>query len=339
MIVLDNATFHRKSKIPALARQKKCTVLFLPAYSPDLNPIEKKWAWLKKTLRKVPQSTGTYAGPDVPFGQDPGSLQSYESLRYPSGYTWMDHVRRAKNPGNAFAVDFAVKDFWNILDDNENLHLRMTQLNDFGLDEVAIARGYPPKLAGNPESLEYVLARRIGRNLDSLFVTVLEPYKHERYISNIEAVPNGVKLTYVNGRVDVIEYMPEDAFISAAIYAPDGELDYRYTNDAVAYTGKVVSFTKELALENAIQVEMDGPVDIDTLAGKYIYVDNDGKQSGAYRIEGASAMGGGAVTLDIGRVSPVRGLKAKNNLDSYIYNIKAGQTFRIPMPAIEEDQP
>jgi hypothetical protein len=53
VIVLDNAAFHRKTVLPGLAQQKNCTVLFLPPYSPDLNPIEKKWAWLKKRLRKI----------------------------------------------------------------------------------------------------------------------------------------------------------------------------------------------------------------------------------------------------------------------------------------------
>jgi len=53
VIVLDNAAFHRKSVIPALAIKKSCQVLFMPPYSPDLNPIEKKWAWLKKRLRKI----------------------------------------------------------------------------------------------------------------------------------------------------------------------------------------------------------------------------------------------------------------------------------------------
>ena len=52
-IVLDNATFHRKSVLPELAKKKNCHVLFLPPYSPDLNPIEKRWARLKKYLRNL----------------------------------------------------------------------------------------------------------------------------------------------------------------------------------------------------------------------------------------------------------------------------------------------
>ena len=51
VIVLDNATFHKKSVLPRLAEQRGCTVLFLPPYSPELNPIEKKWAWIKRKLR------------------------------------------------------------------------------------------------------------------------------------------------------------------------------------------------------------------------------------------------------------------------------------------------
>ncbi len=52
-IVLDNATFHKKSVLPKLVASVGCEILFLPPYSPELNPIEKKWAWLKKTLRKI----------------------------------------------------------------------------------------------------------------------------------------------------------------------------------------------------------------------------------------------------------------------------------------------
>ena len=53
IIILDNAAFHRKSKLYELAEKAECEVLFLPPYSPDLNPIENFWAWLKQRLRKI----------------------------------------------------------------------------------------------------------------------------------------------------------------------------------------------------------------------------------------------------------------------------------------------
>ena len=51
VIVLDNATFHRKAALCRLAKKRKCQMLFLPPYSPDLNPIEKKWSNTKTYLR------------------------------------------------------------------------------------------------------------------------------------------------------------------------------------------------------------------------------------------------------------------------------------------------
>jgi transposase len=51
VIVMDNASFHRKAVLQALAERAGCSVMFLPPYSPDLNPIENFWAWLKRSLR------------------------------------------------------------------------------------------------------------------------------------------------------------------------------------------------------------------------------------------------------------------------------------------------
>ena len=54
-IVMDNATFHCKSRLYELCKNanKNLKLIFLPPYSPNLNPIEKYWATLKKNLKKI----------------------------------------------------------------------------------------------------------------------------------------------------------------------------------------------------------------------------------------------------------------------------------------------
>lgn len=51
-VILDNATFHHGGRIAALIEAAGAQVLYLPPYSPDLNRIEKCWAWLKSRIRK-----------------------------------------------------------------------------------------------------------------------------------------------------------------------------------------------------------------------------------------------------------------------------------------------
>ncbi|MCP4049508.1 MAG: hypothetical protein GY730_02225 [bacterium] len=41
VIVLDNASFHKRLDIQNAISSENHTLLFLPTYSPDLNPIEK----------------------------------------------------------------------------------------------------------------------------------------------------------------------------------------------------------------------------------------------------------------------------------------------------------
>lgn len=55
VIVMDNASFHRKSRLYELCKDanKNLKLIFLPPYSPELNPIEKFWAKLKKNLKKI----------------------------------------------------------------------------------------------------------------------------------------------------------------------------------------------------------------------------------------------------------------------------------------------
>ena len=51
VIVMDNATFHKRKDMIEAIEEKGHTLEFLPPYSPDLNPIEHKW-FVAKAFRK-----------------------------------------------------------------------------------------------------------------------------------------------------------------------------------------------------------------------------------------------------------------------------------------------
>ncbi len=53
VIVMDNATFHKRSDMLKAITEHGCNAEYLPPYSPDLNPIEKKWAQAKSIRRKL----------------------------------------------------------------------------------------------------------------------------------------------------------------------------------------------------------------------------------------------------------------------------------------------
>lgn len=51
-IIMDNAAFHKSKLTKTLIESVGCRLLFQPAYSPDLNPIEQQWTILKAKFRK-----------------------------------------------------------------------------------------------------------------------------------------------------------------------------------------------------------------------------------------------------------------------------------------------
>lgn len=53
IIVMDNATFHKRSDMQQELQNAGHTLLFLPPYSPDLNPIEHKWAHAKNIRKQT----------------------------------------------------------------------------------------------------------------------------------------------------------------------------------------------------------------------------------------------------------------------------------------------
>lgn len=52
VVIMDNAAFHKSPRIKKIIENAGCFLIFLPAYSPDLNPIEHFWYSIKNKFRK-----------------------------------------------------------------------------------------------------------------------------------------------------------------------------------------------------------------------------------------------------------------------------------------------
>ncbi len=57
VVVLDNLAAHKGERVRELVEERGCELLFLPAYSPDLNPIEEAFSKVKGLLRRAEART------------------------------------------------------------------------------------------------------------------------------------------------------------------------------------------------------------------------------------------------------------------------------------------
>ena len=57
IVVMDNLSSHKRPQVAALIEAAGASLLYLPPYSPDFNPIEKLFAKFKALLRKAAERT------------------------------------------------------------------------------------------------------------------------------------------------------------------------------------------------------------------------------------------------------------------------------------------
>jgi len=57
IVIMDNLSAHKSPQTIALIEATGASVQFLPAYSPDLNPIEMMWSKIKNHLRSLEPRT------------------------------------------------------------------------------------------------------------------------------------------------------------------------------------------------------------------------------------------------------------------------------------------
>ncbi len=229
---------------------------------------------------------GTYASPDFERGHDPASsdVVRAEKTHYTRGYTWLTHVDKGSVDSGYFTIDFAIQDFRNHAKDSQNVHLRFTALNDWIPDAVDLTRGYPPQKKINDiiPGLDYMFIHRKGSDLDTLYTSLLQPYKGEAYIAKAESVTaivkegvegtddlvKAVKVTLVNGLTDYVVYATNNqvtyhiaddnvcfefrGFVGVYRVDETGKCVYAYINDGDLLAGVISQDTTVAAYEGTV---------------------------------------------------------------------------------------
>jgi transposase len=70
IVIMDNLSSHKSERVEQLITQAGCQLLFLPAYSPDLSPIEEAFSKLKAFIRRCRAQTLPTLMEAIEYGLD-----------------------------------------------------------------------------------------------------------------------------------------------------------------------------------------------------------------------------------------------------------------------------
>ena len=84
MVGVDNLSIHKGARVRQLIEEAGCSLLFLPTYSPDFNPIELAWSKLKAFLRRIGARTRQLLEDAISSGLDTITTQDAKH--------WFEHV-------------------------------------------------------------------------------------------------------------------------------------------------------------------------------------------------------------------------------------------------------
>lgn len=303
-------------------------------------------------LQLVKQETGTFAGEDIAFGEfydgEEGAL--YDG----TGFMYLHEVEYAPEAvGNPFTVDWTAEDLRGRIEPGAEPHLRLHSLS--ASDEVALASGDPPRnKPGNPQHLRYLLQRRLGDNVESQFVTVLEPYATTPFIRQVrtlnvehDADANSVaavEVEFMDGTMDILISCEERTHVEVEggvefdgqfgmLRLVDGQLklmrmsnatllshgDTRLVSEHAAYEGKVVGIDASDAASSLVRLDPPLPQDVG-LEGRTIHFKNEVPIDTTYDIRAVTRDG-----VSTGDITIIWGLKDPADLAAgYKYLVNVG---------------
>ena len=308
-------------------------------------------------IQLAEQPTGTFMGPDVPFAKLDGDNAA---LYKTTGFTYLYDVARSGAPvAKPFTVDWKGEDLRDRIKEGKEPHLRLHSLSQS--DEVATAAGDPPQnKPGNPRRLRYLIQSRLGEDMESQFVTVLEPYDTTPFIKGVrklqvehDADANSVAAVAVemlNGTTDIliscegriavkveggIEFDGQFGMIrlingevklmrmSNATLLKLGEVALKA--DVPAYEGIVTAIDISDPMNNTVSLDPPLPED-ETLIGKVIHFLNDLPLDTSYDIKGVTGE-----KISTGDITIIRRFKDNEDFEAgYEYLANPGDSYIVP---------
>jgi hypothetical protein len=307
-----------------------------------------------KGLKLEDQQNGTYAGPQISKGTI--------AKGFPVGYSHLYNVRKDANPQEQFMLDWQVEDGYRNAKAADDIHLRLYSLSQ-SMD-VALADGDPPQnKSGNPKKLGYVLMHRRAENLNSNFVSIIEPYQKKPFIKAVQRLDDGtgmhaaIQVTHVDGQIDYILYNPD---AEKPMHLPNGitmqgtlgyikqrkgkaiegilvngtSLSYANMNlrSGGALTGKVMKMNKELKGGGWLLVDAALPTD-GSLNGEQLIIATNGNRDACYSIVDVKREGNFSKVY-CGPINFIRDYKGEGYEGGYVYDFEEGAMFKITAHAV-----
>lgn len=317
------------------------------------------------------QPTGTFAGPDIPFATP---LKEPELLDFAAEYhsencaafSYLYDVYRGNATADSAWVDWKIVRKNMTVPEGRSPHLRMYALSE--VDEIAITRGDPPHHRYPDNYLRYVIRSRLGEDLESQFVTVLEPYEPSPFITSVRPLPldihegqgfaAAVQVDLENGDRDIIIIAENPARVGAGGLLLGGQFgfvrlrddqviaakmargislrygDFELSSDYSELSGTLTGFDAsdwgDNLLHLSTSVTPEG-VSAEDLIGNYIIVRNSERSCGCYPIRDVHENG---MVISLGDKTLVERFVDPNDYEKgIVYNVAEGDEFVIVVSA------
>ncbi len=226
---------------------------------------------------------------------------------------------------------------------------------------MALASGDPPQnKAGNPRRLRYLIQSRLGENVASQFITVLEPYDTTPFINAVrvleathDADPNSVATVAVelaDGTVDILISCEQRTRVQVeggidfdgrfgmirlvngqvrTIRMSDATLltygDIRLETDQPAYEGTVIAINADDCDDHRIALDPPLPQN-EALVGQRIHFENAVAQDTTYEIKSLTPEG-----ISTGEMTIIDGFQDRMDFSAgHKYLVNPGDRYTVP---------